>query len=156
MMTWLEKHVKAIQAASAIAAALIALAALVAVKVQIDASALQQREQSARDIYREFLTLSIAQPKFAKPDVCALAGTPDEAGYDHYLTYLLYASDQVLSVRPDWEPVLTGHLIPHRETLCEARSWSDEAPQVQKLIARFKAEQCQGFVSLCSPGNGEE
>jgi hypothetical protein len=149
MMNWLERNLKAIQAASAIATALIALAALVAVKVQIDASAQLQREQSARDIYREFLTLSIAQPKFAQPKVCALAETPEDAGYDHYLTYLLYASEQVLAVQPDWEPVMAGHLTPHREALCKSRDWLQEAPRVQSLIARFKADQCKGFVSNC-------
>ena len=151
MIRWLEKNVKAVQAASALATALIALAALIGVKAQIDASARQQREQSARDIYREFLTLSIAQPKFAQPDLCALADTPEEAGYDHYLTYLLYTSEQVLAAQPDWEPAMTSHLTPHREALCSARDWSDEAPQVQSLITRFKAGQCKGFVSKCPP-----
>ena len=155
MTGWLEKHIKAIQAASAIATALIALAALVAVKVQIDASAQLQREQSARDIYREFLTLSIAQPKFAQPDMCTLAETPDEAGYDHYLTYLLYASEQVLAAQPDWEPVMAGHLTPHREALCKARDWSQEAPRVQSLIAQFKSDKCKGFVSNCLPEQDE-
>ena len=153
MMNWLEKHSKAVQALTGIVTMLVALAALIGVKMQIDATERIQRQQSARDIYREFLNLSISQPKFAAPDMCAIAGTPDEAGYDQYLTYLLYTGEQVLAAQPDWEPTMMAHLEPHRETLCGEPDWSDEAKPVQELVSRFRAAECKGFVSKCPEGD---
>lgn len=153
---WLDHNAKAIQALSAIATLLVAIAALIGVKVQIDASARLQQEQSARDIYREFLTLSIAQPKFAAPDFCAIVGTADEAAYNNYLDYLLYTSDQVLAARPDWATILSGHLGAHKEAMCGENDWSDEAPEVQHLVARFRAEHCVAFKSACPAQKGLE
>ena len=149
MTKWLEKNIKAIQALSAIATMVIAAAALIGVKVQIDASTRLQKEQSARDIYREFLNLSIAQPKFAAPDYCAIVGTGEEAGYTNYLDYLLYTSEQVLTAQPDWESTLSGHLLAHKEAICSEQDWSDEAPEVQALVTRFRGKQCRGFISAC-------
>jgi hypothetical protein len=118
LLRWFETRAKAFQSLAALATTIIALAALVGVKLQIDASARLQQEQSARDIYREFLALSISQPRFATPDYCAIEGTTDEAGYDHYVQYMLYTSEQILSVRPDWEPTLEEHLHSHKELIC--------------------------------------
>ena len=86
--------------------------------MQIDASARQQREQSARDIYREYLNLSIFQnPNFSNPDYCAIEGTANEGAYEDYVEYLLYTSEQVLAAMPDWEPTLSARLTPHKELL---------------------------------------
>ena len=154
MKDWLGRNAKAIQAATGIGTTVIALAALGGVKLQIDASARQQREQSAREIYREFLSLSIAQPKFASPDYCALAGSVDEPGYANYLDYLLYTSEQVLAAQPDWEPVLAEHLSRHKEAICGEGDWGGEAPEVEALIGRFRARECVGFKSACLPDQG--
>ncbi len=50
MKRWLEQHAKALQALGVIVTMLAVVAALIGIKVQIDASARQAREQSARDI----------------------------------------------------------------------------------------------------------
>jgi hypothetical protein len=149
MKKWLESRAKALQAMGAIVTMIAAVAALIGVKVQIDANARQQREQSARDIYREYLNLSIAKPEFSNPDYCAIEGTPAEAAYEDYVEYLLYTSEQVLAAMPDWEPTLTSRLEPHRELLCSESDWSSEVPQVQSMIRRFRAKQCKGFMSAC-------
>jgi hypothetical protein len=47
---------------AAIIAALVAIVALIGIKFQADASYRLQREQSAKEIYRELLNISIAQP----------------------------------------------------------------------------------------------
>jgi hypothetical protein len=142
MMGWLTKH-------STIITMVFALAALVGVKVQIDASARLQKEQSARDIYREFLSLSINQPKLASPDFCAIEGTVDEAAYDNYLNYLLYTSEQVLASLPEWDATMMSHLDRHKEAICGESGWSGDAPEVQALIRTFRAKQCVGFKSAC-------
>ena len=150
MMAWLKRNKDAVQALGTIVTALAALAALIGVKLQIDASALQQREQSAREIYREFLSLSISRPELAEPDYCAIRGSAGEAAYDSYLEYLLYTSEQLLSVSSDWEATFSDHLGAHREALCSRDDWSDDTREVQALISRFRAKQCAGFVSECA------
>jgi hypothetical protein len=149
MKKWLESNAKALQAMGAIVTMFAAVAALVGVKVQIDANARQQREQSARDIYREYLNLSISKPEFSNPDYCAITGTLSEGAYEDYVEYLLYTSEQVLAAMPDWEPTLSARLTPHKELLCGEADWGEETPAVQAMIGRFRAKQCKGFVSGC-------
>jgi hypothetical protein len=149
MRKWLESRAKALQALGAIVTMIAAVAALVGVKVQIDANARQQREQSARDIYREYLNLSISKPEFSNPDYCAITGTANEGAYEDYVEYLLYTSEQVLAAMPDWEPTLSARLTPHKELLCGEGDWSEETPAVRAMIGRFKAKQCKVFVSGC-------
>ena len=124
LLAWFDKHGAAIQGIGAIATAFIALAALVGVKMQIDAGARTQQEQSARDIYREFLNLSISKPEFAEPNYCALKDSTQASAYENYVDYLLYASEQMLSVSPDWEPALNEHLAAHRDYVCGIKDWS--------------------------------
>ena len=71
---WFKKHGQMAQVLASIVTALVALAALIGVKVQIDAAARSQQEQSAREIYREFLNLSIGNPQFAEPDLLCVQG----------------------------------------------------------------------------------
>ncbi len=149
MTRWLDRHASAIQAFAALATLLVAIAALIGIKVQINASARLQQEQSSRDIYREFLNLSVGKPEFADPDYCAISHGTQAGAYENYVEYLLYTSDQLLAVSPDWEPTLTEHLAAHREFLCGPADWSDDSPEVQGLMARFKAKHCKGFVSAC-------
>ena len=146
---WLERHAKSIQAMTGIVTMLIAIAALLGVKWQIDASVRLQQEQSARDIYREYLSLSISRPEFADPDYCAIRQGGQESAYENYVEYLLYTGDQLLTVSRTWEPTLLDHLTPHREILCRDNDWSDDSAQVRSLIGTFKAQKCVGFTSAC-------
>ena len=149
MKPWLEANAKAIQAFAGLVTMLVAIAALIGVKVQIDAGARQAREQSARDIYREFLNLSIGKPEFADPDFCAIKDGPNLGAYENYVEYMLYTGDQLLSVSPTWEATMAEHLAQHREYLCTQTDWSDDSPQIQTLMRRFQGEQCKGFVTAC-------
>ena len=149
MKRWLESHSKALQAAAAIVTMLAAVAALIGVKLQIDASAQQAREQSARDIYREFLNLSIARPELSDPDYCAIQGSPNEVAYEDYLEYTLYTAEQLRSVSPEWDATMLDHLSAHRAALCAEGDWSDDTPGVRNLIARFRAAQCKMPVEDC-------
>jgi hypothetical protein len=150
MLGWLEKRATVLQALSAIGALIAVVGGIVGIKVQLEASARLQKEQSARDIYREFLNLSITQPKLASPDFCAIVGTADEAAYDNYLNYLLYTSEQVLAALPEWDETMMSHLDRHKEAICGEGGWEGEAPEVRTLIGKFKTRQCSGFKSACS------
>lgn len=149
MKRWLERHAGALQALAAMVTSFAAIAALIGVKVQIDANARQQREQSARDIYREFLNLSISKPEFADPDYCAIKGGPAEGAYEDYVEYMLYTADQTISAGPEWEATIADHLGRHRAYLCGQQDWTDDSPEIQGLIARFRARNCQSVAPAC-------
>ena len=121
---------------------LIALGALVGVKLQIEASERLQKEQSARDIYREYLTISISRPVFARPDYCAIIGSENEAAYENYVEHLLYTAEQAIGTDPDWEPVFQRELDNHALYVCRADDWSEYSEDVRRLIGSFKARAC--------------
>jgi hypothetical protein len=149
LIGWFDRHGNAVQGISAMATALIALSALVGVKVQIDAAAKTQQEQSARDIYREFLSLSISKPEFSEPDYCAIKGGPQEAAYKTYVDYLLYTSEQMLSVSAEWEGALSDHLAAHEQYLCGVSDWSGYPENVEALVKRMKSKVCAKAVTDC-------
>ena len=151
LIGWFDKHGHMIQGIASIVTAFVALAALIGVKAQIDAAARTQQEQSARDIYREFLNLSISKPEFAEPDYCAIRGTTQEAAYRNYVDYLLYTSEQMLAVSPEWEGTLSQHLAAHPQYLCAVTDWADYPASVQGLVARVKQKACTRAVTPCGP-----
>lgn len=149
MAGWLERNGKALQGLAALITTFAAVAALIGVKVQIDANARQQREQSARDIYREFLNLSVGKPEFAAPDYCAIKDSANAGAYEHYIEYMLYTADQLLATSPDWNLTMQDHLAAHRDYLCTQPDWSNDTPEIQALMARFEAEQCRTAAPAC-------
>lgn len=149
MKRWFERNAKALQGLAATVTAFAAVAALIGVKIQIDANKRQQQEQSARDIYREFLSLSIGKPEFIEPDYCAIKESASAGAYENYVEYMLYTADQLLGVSRDWEATITEHLSGHREYLCQKRDWSDDSDEIQGLMERFQARQCKAFVPSC-------
>lgn len=146
---WLERNAKALQGFSAIVMMVLAVATLIGVKLQIDAAARQQREQSARDIYREFLNLSISKPEFAEPDYCAIQKGPQAGAYENYVEYMLYTADQLLSVSPAWRATMMEHMDAHKDALCGAHDWSDDSAEIQQLVADFRTGHCTATGPDC-------
>lgn len=147
MLGWFEKHYKPISAIAALLTAFLALAALIGVKVQIDGAARIQREQSARDIYREFLSLSVQKPEFAAPDFCSLANSSQLPAYEAYVDYLLYTGEQVLSVDPEWQETIEVALAPHAAFLCDPKNTNNHPdPDVNALVIKLNAAQCQNIA----------
>jgi hypothetical protein len=149
LIGWFDKHGNAVQGIAAIATALIAFSALIGVKVQIDAAAKTQQEQSARDIYREFLNLSISKPEFSEPNYCEIKGGSQEAAYKNYVDYLLYTSEQMLSVSPEWEGTLSEHLSAHEQYLCGVTDWSDYPENVAAMVKGVKSKVCAKTLAEC-------
>lgn len=146
---WFERHGALVQSLASVMAVLVAVAALVGVKMQIDAAARLQQEQSARDIYREYLNLSIGKPEFAEPNYCAIKGGAQETAYQNYVDYLLYTSEQMLAASPDWEAVMAEHLEPHSAYLCGIKEWSQYTESVQAMIGRAKPKLCTPAPPTC-------
>lgn len=152
----LNSHAPAIQALGAILTVLLTLGAVVGVKLQIDASAKLQREQSARDIYREFLNLSISRTDLSDPDVCKFVTNPQQTAYAAYVEYLLYTAEQTLAASPDWESALNGRLKDHRKHLCEVDDWSAYTPEVQSIMKDFRTEECKVPIPVCPDDYGTD
>ena len=91
-MRWLKQNAPSIEAAAALIIALVAVAAIIGVKMQIDANTAQQTSQSAHDIFREHLTMSIANPQFSEPDVCTLIASNQRPAYVAYVEHFLYTN----------------------------------------------------------------
>lgn len=144
-MEFLNRNAGAIQAISAILTVLLALGALIGVKVQIDAADRIQRAQSARDIYREFLNLSVANPKFSDPQYCAIRKSGDYGAYESYVNYLLYTSEQLLSVDDEWRDVLKADLAPHNLAICdmEEAEVNGHTDEVQSLLKELRSQSCE-------------
>lgn len=145
---WLDAHVGAIQALAAILTVVLALGALIGVKLQIDASARIAAAQSARDIYREFLNLSISRPELANPDYCALIGSPQEGAYENYVEYMLYAAEQTIAADANWRPTFQSTMAGHQDYICSIKDWSGYSDEVRAIATEFRAAHCSK-VRVC-------
>ncbi len=141
-MRWLKQNAPSIEAAAALITALVAVAAIIGVKMQIDANADQQAAQSARDIFREHLTLSIANPQFSEPDVCTLIASDQRPAYAAYVEHLLYTSEQILATQTDWDDAITERLAPHIDYFCSTDGWNGYTQPVTDLIALTRIDHC--------------
>jgi hypothetical protein len=142
LLNWFERNNKAVSAISAAVTAILALAAIIGIKVQIDGAAKIQQEQSARDIYREYLNLSVQKPEFAAPDFCAIAKSNQVAAYQAYVDYLLYTGEQVMSVDADWAATIDDALKPHAAYLCDADENAYPDPEVHALVEKLQDREC--------------
>jgi hypothetical protein len=146
MLNWLHRNSNAVQAFAALTTAVVALAALIGVKYQIDASYRVQREQSSKEIYREMLNISIANPDFAAPDYCALKQSPKLPAYEAYVEYVLYTAEQVLEMNREWQPTIQGQLETHAGFICATDDWSGYSTDVEALVNGFREASCKAVA----------
>jgi hypothetical protein len=147
-MNWLQRNSDALQAIAAIVTAAVAIVALIGIKFQVDASYRVQREQSAKEIYRELLNLSIANPDFAAPDYCALKQSPKFPAYESFVDYVLYTAEQVIDMDLSWSATIEAHLEAHADYICSSETNGQYAPAVEALLNSFKAHSCK-TVTAC-------
>ncbi len=142
-MNWLNRNSNGLQAIAAIVTAAVAIIALVGVKLQVDASYRVQREQSAKEIYRELLNLSIANPDFTAPNYCALKQSPKFPAYESYVDYVLYTAEQVIDMDASWSSTIETHLEAHADYICSGKINGEHAEAVEALLTSFKAHACK-------------
>ena len=147
-MNWFECHSKGLQAIAAIITAAAAIVALVGVKLQVDATYRVQREQSAKEIYRELLNLSIANPDFVAPDYCTLKQSPKFPAYESYVDYVLYTAEQVIDMDASWSATIEAHLDAHADYICSNDATGENSPAVEALLETFRVRACKK-VSKC-------
>ena len=139
MLGWLRRNAEPLGAIGAIATAFAALSALIINPVQIGEADRIQRDQTAREIYREFLNLTVQRPELAKADYCALKDPKERTAYEAYVDYLLYTAEQLTESSPDWRGPMTGYLADHRGFICSKADWGDYSEGVVDLVKGVRA-----------------
>lgn len=119
MWDWLRRNTEPLAALGGIATAFAALSALVIIPYQVGQADLIQRDQTAREIYREFLNLTVQKPELARADYCSLKDTAQITAYGAYVEYLLYTAEQMIETTPDWRAPMAGYLSDHMKYLCD-------------------------------------
>ncbi|MEZ5912254.1 MAG: hypothetical protein R3D84_08560 [Paracoccaceae bacterium] len=150
MWAWLRRNAEPLEAAGALVTALAALAALVVIPWQIAAADRIGREQTAREIYREFLNLTAQKPELAAADYCDLPKDRDRVAYTAYVEYLLYTTEQMVDTDPDWRGPMESYLADHMTYLCSNEDWASLSEDVYAIVQGLKAG-C-GQVAACPQG----
>jgi hypothetical protein len=114
-----------------IASAVFALVGFGAVLLQLSEIRHNNRASGARQVYLAYTDLNFRHPEYALPDLAKLkSGEP--AVYERYksfVSYLLYACDEVISAFPDqqeWRRSCAYEIRAHLPFLCETQT-SDPA-----------------------------
>jgi hypothetical protein len=141
MLDWLNRNGQGIAAAFSALAVLVAVLGIV---WQVRASDQGQRAQSARDIYREFVALTVNRPELAVTIWSETLTAERRAAYEAYVEYMLYTAEQVIGVDPAWSGPMRGWLEDHSGFLCGLDDVTGYTVAVQALIAEVKADACPG------------
>lgn len=149
MLRFFKANAEALVAISAVVTGLAAVAAVIFVPLQLAEADRIQRTQTAREIYREFLNLTVQKPELATADYCAMTAPKDRAAYEAYISYLLYTAEQVLEAEPGWEPTMESWLSDHLPRICTMEG-GFFVPALDALVARVKTGCAQ--VVPCAAG----
>ena len=137
MRNWLSRNAEPPKAVRAIATAFAALTALVVIPYQVAQADRIQRDQTAREIYREFLNLTVQKPELAIADYCALTDPKEQTAYAAYVEYLLYTAEQMIDTSPDWRTPMANYLGDHMKYLCSEGIWDAQSPEIKDLVAEL-------------------
>jgi hypothetical protein len=145
-MNWLRRNSEVLEAIGSIMTVFVALAALIAVKWQIDAADQTQREQSARDIYREHLSLGMQYPQIVLQDYCDLESEKDRLAYSAYVEHFLYTAEQLVVLGSDWKETIREALGEQASYICSRKVWTDYPAEIMTLITSVQAAKCTAVV----------
>lgn len=137
MRNWLIRNAEAFQAFGAMATAFAAVTAVIVVPYQVAQSDRIQRDQTAREIYREFLNLTVQKPDLANGDYCAMTDAGQKTAYTAYVEYLVYTAEQMVDTSPDWRAPMASYLQDHMAYLCSEGIWDAQSPDIRDLLAEL-------------------
>jgi hypothetical protein len=137
LRNWLTRNADALGALGALATAFAALTALVVIPYQVAQADRIQRDQTAREIYREFLNLTVQKPELANADYCALKDANQTTSYAAYVEYLLYTSEQMIDTSSEWRAPMASYLADHMSYLCSQGIWDAQSPDIKDLVAEL-------------------
>lgn len=135
MRDWLIRNSEPLQAIGALATAFAALTALGVIPYQVAQADRIQREQTAREIYREFLNLSVQKPELASANYCALTDGAQIAAYSAYVEYLLYTAEQMVDTSPEWRAPMASYVSDHMTYLCSEAVLDAHSQDIRDLVA---------------------
>lgn len=150
MWNWLRRNAEPLEAVGALVTAATALVAIVFIPWQISAADRIGRDQSAREIYREFLNLTAQKPELAAADYCALPDGSQTVAYTAYVEYLLYTTEQMIDTDPTWRGPMESYLSDHMPYLCTNDDWSSLSEDVYQIVLGLRTG-C-GQVDACPQG----
>lgn len=145
MLAWLNRHSAALEALGGIATAFAAITALIVIPYQVSQSDRIQRDQTAREIYREFLNLTVQKPELANADYCTMTDANQTTAYAAYVEYLLYTAEQMIDTSPDWRAPMASYLEDHMPYLCSTGIWDAQSPDIKDLVTEL--------ALTCTPDN---
>ena len=148
-MSWLRRNAEAVQAIGTLLTAALAIVALIGVKWQLDGAERISQAQTAREIYRDFVALSLSNPELADPGLCPEFSDKQDIQYDHFVEYMLYTAEQVIEADPEWASTFEGVLEPHTTYFCATSGWNGYSDPVNALIARVRTANC-GMLPACA------
>ncbi len=137
MLGWLKRHSQALEGLGGLATAFATITALIVIPYQITQSDRIQRDQTAREIYREFLNLTVQKPELANADFCTLKDAAQTTAYTAYVEYLLYTAEQMIDTSPDWRAPMASYLQDHMPYLCSQGIWDAQSPDIRDLVAEL-------------------
>jgi hypothetical protein len=137
LRNWLTRNAEPLEAVGALATAFAALTALVVIPYQVAQADRIQRDQTAREIYREFLNLTVQKPDLANADYCALQDRAQTTAYTAYVEYLLYTAEQMIDTSLDWRGPMASYLEDHMAYLCSEGIWDAQSPDIKDLVAEL-------------------
>lgn len=147
-MGWLKRNAESIEAVAASVTALVTLGALIGITIQLEANDLVSRQQSARESYRNHLSLATSHPEFARPsDTCALLQSNKGAAYESFVEHLFYSAEQMLAVEDGWQDTFEEKLSEHAAYLCMEDTARGDTPELIALLQRFRASNCSEVVT---------
>ncbi len=144
---WLTRNSDALGAVGAIATAFAALTALVVIPYQVAQADRIQREQTAREIYREFLNLTVQKPELATARYCEISDDRLATAYSAYVEYLIYTAEQMIDTSEAWRRPMANYLEQHKSYLC-SDAMREGDPELAALAAEIglsctAKDQCQ-------------
>lgn len=144
--SFFRSNAEAVQAVCALVMVVLTFGALIGINSQIDAARKLAQVQSARDIYREFLALSINQPRFASPNYCEIIEAGDETAYENYVDYLFYTAEQGIEADENWIPIFSEAIGNHMNYICAAGEIPNIDPHTQTIVSTLKQNECKKII----------
>lgn len=137
MLAWLKRNSAALSALGGLTAAVAALVALIVIPYQIGQADLIQRDQTAREIYREFLNLTVQKPELAHADYCSMKDANRITAYSAYVDYMLYTAEQMIDTSPTWKAPMARYLSDHLAYLCDETGKEGQASEIRELMSEL-------------------
>ena len=115
-------------------------------KRQISASKRSQKEATAASIYGEYLRLAIDNPEESRRDKQNDKIRVDDPKYDAFVTYALYAAEEILNLFPDdseWRNALKLDLSHHKDFF-NSDAYKNDANSYTTELQGIVGEICSG------------